>query len=260
MDHNGFKLPDGCCNSCPQCEDKENVRRLGSPLKNESDLSLYGNSSPRRTPCGRSPARCSYQAAVRRALEDHDPNSQDSGYGTSCPGEGGRFYSYRPISSQQRNSPGKTVSFESIDSMDDEFLELSDLEPIDENARLPSDFNKLITGPIISIHKRKSPLADDGIVRPIHRRSMSLDESHTPNSSRVRSCLFKPTGDVELLCNPNATRLSTMRSKLRLFRVAPGLFCNGQCLLGRNQLKQRYIAHRLSQISLGISVRSSACL
>ncbi|KAF2885695.1 hypothetical protein ILUMI_20468 [Ignelater luminosus] len=199
MIKSGFKLSEQCCNNFRHDDlDKENIQqRLGnSPLKHESDLSLYGNSSPQRPSCHGSSPHCTHQ---RRPLEDHDGNSQDSGYGTSCPGEGDKFYKIAKslgVTPRQDCSPVKNcgLSFGSMDSMDDEFLEFTDLEhSIDENSRLPTDFNALITGSFTTTTNSKESSPEYTLpVRPPLRRSISLTvNGQTPNSSRVRSCLFK---------------------------------------------------------------------
>ncbi|RZC37212.1 Rhodanese and/or TEBP beta domain containing protein [Asbolus verrucosus] len=173
--------------------DKENIQQTLSPVKNE-DLSFYGSSSPPTTLCtGTSPNHCTHNIITRRPLEDHDPNSRDSGYITNYNGEGGKFSSYA--------SPSRGLSFESasIGSIEDEFLEdFSDIEPLEDN--LPQDFNKLINGPITFQNKSKekavtkSTSPKDLVIRPLFRRALSFqNERTTPISSRVRSCLFKTT-------------------------------------------------------------------
>lgn len=70
-------------------------------------------------------------------------------------------------------------SMESI--MDDDYLELFEMEALDENAQLPSDISNLISGNIMST--RTTP----EIKRPVARRSLSLNENET---NRAKTNLF----------------------------------------------------------------------
>jgi M-phase inducer phosphatase 2 len=181
--------------------DKENIPQTLSPSKNE-DLSFYGSSSPPSTLCsGTSPNHCNHNIVTRRPLEDHDPNSRDSGYITNYNGEGGKFSSYA--------SPSRG-SFESasIGSMEDEYFEdFSDIEPLEDN--LPQDFSKLISGPLSYQNKNKertvvkSTSPKDLVIRPLFRRALSFQHDRTtPNSGRARSCLFKNSGDLRPFKRP----------------------------------------------------------
>lgn len=161
-------------------DDKENLKC--------EDISLYESNSP-LVQSASSLSHCPHNRLTRRPLYDHehDCNSQDSGYN----GESGKFSSY---SSPLR---GSSQSFgSSLFSMEDEFLEdFSDVEPLDKN-NLPQDFNKLINEPLINrikpVHENKISPKNDNLIRPVFRRSLSLqNEKVTPQSSRVRSCLFK---------------------------------------------------------------------
>lgn len=162
--------------------DKENIQQALSPVKNE-EMSFYGNTSSLPICSGTSPNHCNHNIIIRRPLEDHDPNSRDSGYVTNY-NDSGQFLSYA--------SPTRG-SFESasIGSMEDEFFEdFSDIEPLEDN--LPQDFGKLITGPI-SFHNRKvtkTTSPRDLAIRPLFRRALSLQNERTP-TSKARSCLFK---------------------------------------------------------------------
>ena len=171
------------------CLDKENIARPLSPAKNE-DLSFYASSSPPKAVCaGTSPNHCNHNLITRRPLEDHDPNSSDSGYHTNYRSDNGKFSSYA--------SPCRG-SFESasIGSMEDEFFEdFSYIEPLEDN--LPQDFNKLINGPIAFHSKNKETTATkstspkDLVIRPLFRRALSFqNEKSLPASSKARSCLF----------------------------------------------------------------------
>lgn len=153
--------------------------------QDSSDLSFYGTSSPPRT---FSPGRC-----MRRALEDHDPNSHDSGYSASCPNDGNKFFQFaRSLGVTPTSMPPQ--SFSSLESMEEDFLEYSELEPMDENAQLPADFGTLLNCPVATqAPEEKTAQISPPFVIPIRtfRRSVSLNDGSTPSSSRVRSCLFK---------------------------------------------------------------------
>lgn len=171
-----------CCSVYPMEEsftEKENQSFTSPRRKFDSDLSMYESNSPARMSCDGSPTHCSY--TLRRPLEDHDHNSQDSGY-SAC--------------ESSRTSPkSKGLSFVSLISNDEEFLDISELEQENESNNLPGDFNKLITGTIKET--KKSP--EMVLARPTMRRALSMiASSNTPNSSRVRSCLFKMNEEVEI--------------------------------------------------------------
>ncbi|KAG5893197.1 hypothetical protein JTB14_016472 [Gonioctena quinquepunctata] len=162
--------------------DKENMQSFNT-IKND-EISMYDGSNPllcRET----SPSHCPHSR--RRPLVEHDSNSQDSGYGASYQGE--KFLSY---TSPSRN--GASFSSSSMCSMEEEFLDLCDVEPLD-NTVLPQGFNKLITNPLIQRPKPEqidSP--KDLIIRPLFRRALSLQcnsSGVTPTNSRVRTSLFR---------------------------------------------------------------------
>lgn len=164
--------------------DKENMGPL-SPMKID-EISFYENDSPRRIECdGTSPTHCSHN--IVDMVDDFDPSSQDSGYGTTYNPTLRRFVSFL---SPTRSSK---ASFGSLGSTDDDFLEsMSDFEPIDEN--LPVNFRTLINGELSTmtenVNFKMSP--QDTNLRPLFRRALSLhNESSTPNTRRVRSCLFQ---------------------------------------------------------------------
>lgn len=164
--------------------DKENMEPL-SPMKID-DLSFYENESPQRIECDASPNRCNHNAM--EMVEDFDLNSQDSGYGATYNPTLRRFVSF--------TSPGRSskASFGSLGSNDDDFLEsMSDFEPIDEN--LPVNFKTLINGELSTMTENvsyKMSPPDSNSFKPLFRRALSLhNESSTPNTRKVRSCLFK---------------------------------------------------------------------
>ncbi|KAJ8923692.1 hypothetical protein NQ315_010273 [Exocentrus adspersus] len=163
-------------------EDKENLESF-SPIKTD-ELSMYEANTLTTEFVENSPSHCSLVNNRLLLVEEHDSNSQDSGYGTSCGRENGKFLSYM--------SRTTTTSFDSISmSMEDECIDFSDVEPLEKNSKLPEDFNKLITDPLAHTRERTSP--KDTIIRPLFRRALSLQCTNTrvtPNSSRVRTNLF----------------------------------------------------------------------
>lgn len=180
---------------CEDIEDPYSFKENAPPFLKTDDLSMYdSNNAPPR--CSElSHARCSHGPMRQRSLEFHDSSSQDSGYGQSLE----RMSSY---------SPTRLVSFESnsLCSMEDEFLDFSDVEPLDKQS-LPTDFNKLIAGPIRQSPKNKenTPSPNDRIIKPLFRRALSLQNNYndnTPNSGRVRTSLFKTSEDVKSFKRP----------------------------------------------------------
>lgn len=161
-------------------DDKENMQQPFSPSKNDADVSLYEGPSPASRMCGEpSLSRCGYRPH-RRPLEDQDPNSQDSGYGASYGGK----------------SSSRMDSFEmgALFSMEDEFLDFSDMTPLEDN-QLPENINKLICNTLASDQpsKKFSPRS----VRPPLRRAISAQYGNDTPTSTARSCLFKIQEDTE---------------------------------------------------------------
>ncbi|XP_076262381.1 M-phase inducer phosphatase-like isoform X2 [Rhynchophorus ferrugineus] len=157
--------------------------------QNSEDISLYEGTAPLPETCT---TDSSPSCPSRRSLDDVDSSSHDSGYGASYQGENGKFLSYA--------SPTRGLSFSfesgSMCSMEDDFLEdFSDVEPLEKTSVLPKDFCKLINDPLEIRSKcteKNSP--KDTFIRPLFRRALSLQNtrpSTTPNSSRVRTNLFK---------------------------------------------------------------------
>lgn len=137
-------------------------------------------------------------------MEEFDLNSQDSGYGTSFNDRETKIFNFahptntvtRKTSDQFFDSPKSkgssssifnSFSSGSIESMDDGFLELVDLDTVDDNAQLPCNFNSLISGSL----KNQTPVSNNTRIRPSFRRSVSMKEGSS--TSKARSCLFKPS-------------------------------------------------------------------
>ncbi|XP_069691730.1 M-phase inducer phosphatase-like isoform X2 [Periplaneta americana] len=163
----------------------------------------------------------------RQPLEDQDPNSQDSGYGTFLDKDelkpGFRFVEPSGLAPRRSNSelsPRKEISpeksprsipcgsprlslFHSLssgsESIDDGFTDLLDVDKVEETTHLPSGISSLLSGPIIRDHNTiaLSCSPKEEKPRPIFQRSISLVDNLTPASSRARSCLFKPSSSTQ---------------------------------------------------------------
>uniref|UniRef100_A0A6M2DLL1 protein-tyrosine-phosphatase n=1 Tax=Xenopsylla cheopis TaxID=163159 RepID=A0A6M2DLL1_XENCH len=191
---------------CLSSDDKENY--IESSLPECNDLSLYSGASPQNSPlraCQLSPCvqkrkgelfnkarKRILHKPLRQPLADHDTNSVDSdaGYGASFSEQGPKRCQLIAASTVVPRriiepSPSKTqspktkspcslkifhsLSSGSMESMDDGFIELFDMDSMDENAQLPCDLNSLISGDIKSV---KTP---DRSLKPSFCRSLSLN-------------------------------------------------------------------------------------
>lgn len=194
--------------------DKENSN-FGSPSKHDSDISLYGNSSPGST--SKCSMICSPSLKSRQPLGEYDINSQDSGYGVSFSEKENSFCAF---SASGRGSPRKKCigslfgSFASDQSMDDGFVEQLSWKAdgaIDDENELPCNFNALLSGSIKS--QGIGALSRHQESRSVLRRCISLkEESLTFSITRVK--------DVELYENrafkrpePPAENISPVNSK-----------------------------------------------
>lgn len=203
--------------------DKENIGPL-SPMKTE-ELSFYeSNSSSNLSECiGSSPNHC-FHRRNRENVDYFDPSSQDSGYDGASHNSIGRFSSYTsPLS--------KKMSFDSLGCADDEFLEsMSDFEPIDEN--LPLRFKSLINGELST--SRNNVLCENGnsadnVMRPVFRRSFSLQNGNTPNSTKARSCLFKNDAELKSFKRPERpSPEDESPSKIKRSKVSEQTKANGR--------------------------------
>lgn len=146
----------------------------------------------------------------RQISDDHDVSSMDSGYSASysqdntsdsksafkflepC-GIAPRRIDPSPRKLSLTTSPKSTNSFRmfhslsssSIESTDDELMELFEMESLDEDTQLPADLNNLISGVIKTI--RTTPEYQKS---PLIRRCLSVNES-IDAKNRVRSALFE---------------------------------------------------------------------
>lgn len=148
----------------------------------------------------------------RQISDDHDVSSMDSGYSASYSQDNtsdskSSFKFLEPLGIAPRRidpsprklstnslttSPKSTSSFRmfhslsssSMESTDDELMELFEMESLDEDTQLPADLNNLISGVIKTI--RTTP----DYKRPLIRRCLSVNES-IDAKNRVRSALFE---------------------------------------------------------------------
>nr|CAD7424818.1 unnamed protein product [Timema monikensis] len=251
-----------CCEVCHSCssqgfqKSRSLQRRINLPLN-------YGNSpysnkenagggvspvdtetlpfgSPNKIRQNKSPSKFAMfrqlQSPVRprHPLEDHDPNSQDSGYGASFPDSDeikSGFQFVEPLGMAPRRSAveqsprkGNTQSpknksptvretlfrnlssgSDSCHSIDDGFPEIFDIDKMDEDTQLPTGLSSLLSGPIIKDHNGVTPGEEKTAVRPAEesrkklplRRSLSMVENISPAVNKARSCLFSPTATVQ---------------------------------------------------------------
>lgn len=148
----------------------------------------------------------------RQISDEHDVNSMDSGYSASYSQDNtndskSSFKFLEPCGIAPRRiepsprklstnsltaSPKSTSSFRmfhslsssSMESTDDELMELFEMESLDEDTQLPADLNNLISGVIKTI--RTTP----EYKRPLIRRCISVNET-IEAKNRVRSALFE---------------------------------------------------------------------
>lgn len=185
----------------------------GSPVKNvemlAEDMSLYAGHTPQGSPrpCSISPCMEMGLLSPLRENEtigerhDFDYNSMDSGFSNNSSRKIFTFVqpSALPPKRQDTPSPPKTtqrtspksiscfrsfnsLSSDSMESMDDDCMDLLDMESLDDNAQLPTSFNSIMSGNI------KSP--NNSINRtPVFRRCLSMTDS---NVNRSKSGLIEP--------------------------------------------------------------------
>lgn len=188
-----------------------------TPEKSHEELSFYSGNSPQQSPgpCPISPCDDDTLLALetspprftvvqgndlllhtRRVLnEDEDPNSMDSGYHTTDQPTKSVFQFVTPLGTAPRKTPAKTspktnsirmfhsLSSESMESNDDDYMELFEMENVDDDTTMPTDLCSLLSGDIKAV--RNTP---EHKSRPIARRSLSMNESNIVN--RARNNLF----------------------------------------------------------------------
>lgn len=193
----------------------------GTPEKPSEEMSFYCGNSPQQSPepcpspCMESdlspetsPARLAAATAVdmvrprRLVIDEQDTSSMDSGYAASYSEKvstvnGQSVFKFRePSGLAPRKTPAKSsptssmrvfhhsLSSGSMESNDDEFMELLEMESLDDDTQLPEDLNSLLSGDIKAVRNTPEQKA-----KPIARRSLSLTENRLMN--RARSNLFE---------------------------------------------------------------------
>nr|XP_034179711.1 M-phase inducer phosphatase-like isoform X2 [Osmia lignaria] len=158
-------------------------RRILSPEPVSPSIDKENNS-----PCNAaSPQKFAGAKKIRYPLEDCDPNSQDSGYGTSYPEKEEKprqtFRFVEPLAvaprrmsiecrspmkspvpcSPQRTRIARSSLFRSVssgyESMDDGFNDLIDVETLDDATQLPNGISTLLCGDIVG----SSTITDTGL-------------------------------------------------------------------------------------------------
>jgi hypothetical protein len=174
------------------------------------------------------------QLARLMPLDDHDINSMDSGYGGNLSSHSNKsvFRFPFPATATRRKTPSKVVSAtmtsgsaektstfkvynslssSSVESMDDDYMDLYDMDTMDEDAHLPNDLCSLISGDIKTM-RRMTPEVK---ARPLARRCLSLQDS--PMTSKVRNNLQfdqQRTPDRLKVADENALSLTPYSSRI----------------------------------------------
>lgn len=175
-----------------------------SPVKMSSEeMSLYSGHTPQG-----SPRPCSINSCLDMGLlspsrecetiedrHDIDFSSMDSGYSTNSRK---MFTFVQPSALPPKASPPKTdrtspksiscfrsfnsLSSDSMESMDDDCMDLLDMESMDDNAQLPTSFNSIISGNIKSISATTT-------TTPVFRRCLSMTDGNVNRGSRTPESL-----------------------------------------------------------------------
>lgn len=124
---------------------------------------------------------------------------------------------------EQKTPPSKSFrvfnslsSTESTESMDDDYIDLFEMESLEDDTQFPSNLKSLINGHIKSIKTTPE------IKRPLIRRCLSMQENSSM-MNHVRSALFEPrTPDVlKSINHDNTTPLSHQQAERCFKRPEP---------------------------------------
>uniref|UniRef100_A0A1B0CRA2 protein-tyrosine-phosphatase n=1 Tax=Lutzomyia longipalpis TaxID=7200 RepID=A0A1B0CRA2_LUTLO len=206
------------------------------------------------------------QSAPRRSFEEIDANSMDSGYSASfgasdgsSENKGNAFEFAQPLAIAPRRiepSPRKTptsrgssttmsphnrtptnsrgyrvfhsLSSGSMESMDDDYMELFDIETMDCESQMPSNITSLISGDIKNL--RSTPETK----RPLVRRCLSLVDSSLDSSS-PRLPLEPKTPEY-----PSPLRMSMMRNATVRSEECAKAFKRPEPMVGSPVQSKRY--------------------
>lgn len=107
----------------------------------------------------------------RHPLEDHDPNSQDSGFFSVLSEDSRSLTRFEPKSVIDKKNSSLNICHKGISEIDDPFDNVNSPRRLSQDS-LPTEFNTLIDGDIFALH---SP-----VIKPIVRRRNSKYDSETP--------------------------------------------------------------------------------
>lgn len=190
----------------------ESSNSPAKPIISPEEMSFYVGNSPQGSPrCSVSPCMDigMLSPGFRETETLDDFNSQDSGYGTSRPKSQKknnrklfdfvqpsgvaprRADSLSPPKVQLNTTPVSTsvfrsfnsLSSDSMESMDDDCMELLEMDDLDDNTQLPTSFNNIISGSIKSNNESRVPLL---------RRCLSLTDGNVQRDKLVCRELSTP--------------------------------------------------------------------
>lgn len=183
-----------------------------SPVKDkliQEEMSLYSGNSPQGSPrpCSISPCleigllSPLRESEVIEERHDIDFNSVDSGYNSNSRK---LFEFVEPSGLAPRASPPKTtsrtspkstscfrpfnsLSSDSMESMDDECIDLYEMESFDETTQLPTSFNTIISGDSFNtiINGNAKPMSNENLCRPALQRCLSLTDSNVNRGKKA---------------------------------------------------------------------------
>lgn len=194
-----------------------------SPQKMSSEeMSLYSGNTPQGSPRPCSISSCldidllSHCRENERIEErgDIDFNSVDSGYSNNSR----KMFTFaQPNARPPKSSPPKTttpmrmspksiscfrsfnsLSSDSMESMDEDCMELLDMESMDDNAQLPPSFNAIMSGSIKSINSLSPAISAQTTTTttPILRRCLSMTDGNVNHGLRMPDPL-KPISESD---------------------------------------------------------------
>lgn len=219
----------------------------GSPIKMSEEMSMYSGNTPQGSPRPCSISPCSELLSPSHECEsieerhDFDYNSMDSGYSQNISQKMFTFAqpalpvkrsdtTISPPKSAKRDSPKSiscfrsfnSLSSDSMESMDDDCMDLLDMEALDENAQLPTSFNTIISGNIKSNSSYNGDSDhDNSYTLNTQSRSSQITISRTPV---FRRCLSMTDGNV------NRTRTHETTSTPEMFKAIPEMDTSFECL------------------------------
>lgn len=209
------------------------------------DLSFYDGTSPQQ-----SPLPCPVDACMEGDLSPETspvryeailPPSKATTASHPHSSSKSAFKFLQPCGTAPRKTPAKSPSslriFHSLsngstESADDEYIELFEMESIDDNddaiQQLPNDLSSLLSGDIRAV--RNTP--EQKHHRPAARRSLSLNDSNECILRRTRSSLFEKTATPErqaLQSITNGSSTTPLTTKNTFKRPEPPTTSPTQC-------------------------------